>query len=78
MYNETIEQRLAKLNFEDYIWLLYGSIIFFNIIGNYYLKEYLKNNIKSYDTKANEIYEMVLFLILIIYLYVLYRNYNNY
>lgn len=78
MYSKIVEQKLARLNFEDYIWLFYGCLTFINIIGNYYEKEYLKTNIKYYNVKAKEIDEMVLILVLIIYLYILFRNYNNY
>lgn len=46
MYNEEILKELKRLNFEDIVWLFYGSIIIFNIFGNYYEKIYLKTNSK--------------------------------
>lgn len=78
MYHDKIESELARLRFEDYLFLFYGSIILANVFGNYYEKEYLKTNIKVDEIKSNYIFEIILILTLFIYVYLFVRNYNNY
>lgn len=78
MYYNEIESELSRLQFEDYLWLFYGSIIIANIFGNYYEKEYLKTHNKAYDIKSNTIFETILILTFFIYIYLFLRNYNNY
>lgn len=78
MYNEKIVNELKRLNFEDILWLFYGSIILFNIFGNYYEKVYLKTNSKIVGKKYNSIFEIILILTFFIYIYLFVRNYNKY
>lgn len=78
MYNDEVKILLNRLNLEDYIFLLYGSIILFNIYGNYYEKEYVKTNDINTYKKYNSIFEIIFILTFFIYIYLLVRNYNNY
>lgn len=78
MFFNKIESELSRLRFEDYLWIFYGSIIFANLFGNYYEKEYLKTHNKIYDRNANTIFETILILTFFIYIYLFLRNYNNY
>ena len=78
MSREEIENQLARLNFEDFVWLFYSSIIITNVLGNYYEKNFLTTNSKMDEIKFNTIFEIVLILNSLIYVYLLIRNYNNY
>ena len=77
MYKETLNE-LRRLNFEDYLFLFYGGIIIFNIVGNYYEKEYLKYHQRMDKIKYNNIFEIVFILTFFIYIYLFVRNYNQY
>lgn len=76
-YDETISE-LNRLSFEDYLWIFYGSIIIANLFGNYYEKEYLRNQRRVDEVKYNSIFEIILILTFFIYIYLFIRNYNNY
>lgn len=76
-YDEIISE-LERLRFEDFLWIFYGSIILANIFGNYYEKEYLKNNDRIDRIKYNSIFEIVFILTFFIYIYLFIRNYNSY
>lgn len=78
MYNDDVLNELARLKFEDYLFLFYGSIIITNILGNYYEKEYLKTDNRIDKIKYNSIFEIIFILTFFIYLYLFVRNYNNY
>ncbi len=73
MYDE-----LKRLNFEDFIWLLFATLVFLNIFGNYNQKEYLITNNKYFQNKSNKIFELTLIITLFIYGYFFIRNYNFY
>lgn len=78
MYNDDVMKQLDRLGFEDFLWLFYGSIIIANIFGNYYEKKYLKTNNRCDGIRYNYIFEIVLILTFMIYIYLYLRNYNNY
>ena len=67
---------IKRLNFEDYIWILFAILSFFNIYGDYLQKEFIKSNNKKYEKNANTVFLLVLVLGFFIYLYFFYRNYK--
>lgn len=78
MYYDERMGELARLKFEDFLWLFYGSIIISNIFGNYYEKEFVRTHDKETEIKFNSIFEIILILTFFIYIYLFVRNYNNY
>ena len=67
---------IKRLNFEDYIWIIFAVLAFFNIYGDNLQKEFLKTNDKNYEKKANDVFLLVLIVGFFIYLYFFYRNYR--
>ena len=49
MYDE-----LKRLNFEDFIWILFATLAFLNIFGNYNSKEYIITNNGKYKYQSNK------------------------
>lgn len=78
MYTDELSSELARLNFEDLIWITYASISLANVVGNYYSKEHLKTNDPSSLDKANDIFETTLIINFLIYIYFFLRNYKQY
>lgn len=70
------EDDIKRLNFEDYIWIIFAVLSFLNIYGDNLQKEFLITNNKSYENKANDVFLFVLIIGFFIYLYFLYRNYR--
>ena len=78
MYNDKIESDLARLNFEDFLWLIFGILCFINIYGDYNDKEYLKTKNKIFKDNSNQIFTFTLIVTLLIYIYFFIRNYKAY
>lgn len=70
------EDDIKRLNFEDYIWILFAILSFINIYGDNLQKEFLKTNNKVCEKKANDTFLLVLIIGFFIYLYFFYRNYR--
>lgn len=75
--NDKIED-LNRLNFEDYIWVLFAILSVLNIIGNRNEKKYLKTNINLYKSNANKIFKFTIIGTFLIYIYFFVRNYKAY
>ena len=69
---------LKRLNFEDFIWLLFASLAFLNIFGNYNDKEYIITGNNEFKNKSNKLFELTLIMTLLIYGYFFIRNYYFY
>ena len=67
---------IKRLNFEDYIWIIFAILAFLNIYGDWLQKEFLKTKKKLYENKANDVFLFVLIIGFFIYLYFFYRNYR--
>lgn len=67
---------LERLNFEDFIWVIFIGLILLNIVGDNFQKEFIKTNNKNDESKANNIFLFVLLVTLFIYLYFFVRNFN--
>ena len=65
---------LTRLNFEDYIWIIFIGLGILNIVGDKYLKDFLKMNNKSDEDFANKIFLFILIISLLIYIYFFIRN----
>lgn len=67
---------IKRLDLEDYIWVIFAILAFFNIYGDNLQKEFLKTNDKKYEKRANNIFLLVLVIGFFIYVYFFYRNYR--
>jgi hypothetical protein len=78
MNNNEVVSELKRLNFEDFLWLIFGGLCIINIYGDYKEKEYLKTNNNYYKNNSNYIFELTLIVTFFIYLYFFIRNYKAY
>ena len=69
---------IKRLNFEDFIWILFAILSILNIIGNQNEKDYLKTNNKIFKNKANKIFEFTIISTFFIYIYFFIRNFKSY
>lgn len=78
MYNTKNISEINRLKFEDFIWLVFAILCIANIYGDDNEIAYLETNNKSYDNKSDMIFEITLFITLLIYIYFFLRNYKAY
>lgn len=76
MDNEEVLEELARLNFEDIIWLVFIILSAMNIFGDTNEKEFLKTNNTNFKNNANKIFTFTLIASLFIYIYFFARNYK--
>ena len=76
--NDNVWSEIKRLNFEDLLWILFIVTSILNIIGNNYQKKYIVSNDSCYEDRANDIYIIILVIVLMIYLYFFTRNYRMY
>ena len=69
---------LKRLNFENFIWVVFIGLSIFDIVGDEYLKKFIITNDKKDELVANKIFLIILFISFFIYLYFLIRNVNAY
>ena len=67
---------VKRLNFEDYIWIIFAILAFLNILGDNLQKEFIRKKDKAFEEKANNIFLFTLIISFIIYIYFFYRNYK--
>lgn len=70
--------KLARLNFEDFIWSIFIIIGILNICGDYCEKVYIKTYDDSLKNRANNIFSITVIITFFIYIYFFTRNYNDY
>ena len=73
-----IDSEIMRLDFEDFLWVVFMILVGLNIYGDYDDKEYLRSNVISYKEKSNSIFTLTLTITFFIYFYFLFRNYKNY
>ncbi|MBQ3021467.1 MAG: oligosaccharide flippase family protein [Bacilli bacterium] len=72
------DNELERLDFEDFIWVIFIILSLLNIFGDNLLKEFIKNKDKTDEVYANKIFFFVLIISLFIYIYFFIRNLNAY
>ena len=72
------DKEIKRLNFEDILWIIFIITSLLNVKGNNYQKKYVITNDLFYENEANNIYVIVLFIVLFLYLYFFIRNYSMY
>jgi NADH:ubiquinone oxidoreductase subunit 2 (subunit N) len=78
MVSADVINKINRLNFEDFLWIIFVFLSILNIYGNNFDKEYLKTNNKSYQNNANKVFEFTLIITFLIYSYFFIRNYSAY
>lgn len=78
MYDKKIINELNRLNFEDFLWIIFIAIGIITIYGNYNQKMYIKTKDDYFNKKSNDIFEIALTTSLLIYIYFFTRNYKAY
>ena len=73
-----IKNELARLHFEDWLFIILISLTVLNIYGDQIQKLYIKTNNRKYLEKSWFIFLVVLVASSFIYLYFVKRNYNLY
>lgn len=68
-----IDSELARLDFEDFLWVVFMILAGLNIYGDYDDKKYLKSNVISYKEESNSIFTLTLTITFLIYLYFLFE-----
>ena len=69
---------LNRLNFEDFIWVIFIGLSILNIIGDNYQKEFIETYNSEDENSANNIFLFVLWISLLIYIYFFIRNIKAY
>lgn len=78
MLNEDEMKELERLEFENYIWVVFIFLAILNIGGDLLDQEYVKTKDKHFQLDANKIFEFTLVVSFFIYIYYLMRNYEVY
>ncbi len=78
MDNAEFLNELKRLDFEDFLWVIFIIIALLNIYGDYNDKEFLKTHRSQFKKNANLIFEITLIITFLIYIYFFMRNYYFY
>lgn len=74
--DDNVFEEINRLNFENFIWIVFASLCILNISGDNLEKEYLENHESDFKTRANKIFEFTLSITFLIYIYFFLRNYH--
>lgn len=73
-----MNDEIKRLKFEDFLWIVFGSLCILNIYGDYNEKEYIETHDNIYKNSANKIFEFTIIITFFIYIYFFIRNYKAY
>lgn len=75
--NEELENRLKKIQIEDFIWIVYLIIIGISFYANSVERDYFLNNNKQSKEKYRELEIIVFTLVVLICIYFAVDNYKD-
>ena len=78
MYSSKLINEIRRLNFENFLWIIFIILCLLNIYGDNFEKKYLETNNYSFQRNANQVFEFTLIVTLFIYIYFFMRNYKSY
>lgn len=78
MNTNDIFNEINRLKFENFLWIIFIILSIANIAGDNNDIEFLRTNDKTFKDKSNHIFEITLFVTLLIYIYFFIRNYVAY
>lgn len=64
---------ILRLNFENFIWIVFITISVLNINADNDEKKFINTNNSVYKTEANNIFELTISIIFLIYIYLAFR-----
>lgn len=76
--NDNSVEMIKRLSFENWIWVAFIVISVLDIYGDELIKKGIITNNKNYSTRANKLFLGIAYFSIIIYIYFLIRNYNDY
>ena len=76
--NNDIEEMVKRLSFENLIWIGFIITSALDIYGDEIIKKGLVTNDKNARKKANKLFLGISFFSILVYIYFLMRNYNDY
>ena len=76
-YNRFVSE-LERLDFEDFLWIVFAILCLLNYSGDNNDKAYIRTNDYYYKRSSNTIFELTVIVTFIIYVYFLVRNYKFY
>lgn len=72
----TNQEEINRLNFENFIWIVFASLCILNINGDNLEKDYIETNNQNKHNEANRVFEFTLSITFLIYIYFFLRNYR--
>lgn len=78
MVDEKVYKEIRRLNFEDFLWIIFAILCLLNVYGDYDEKQYLKSHDNKYKEESNKVFTLTLIVTFFIYVYFLLRNYKSY
>lgn len=76
--NNREEDQIKNLSTEEILSSAFIVLGILSIYGDEIQKKYIKTKNRAYEEQANNIFDLILFITLILYLIFLYRNYKRY
>ena len=74
MIGNILNDDIKRLNFEDYVCIVFVLLCFLNIYGNQLEKIFLRTNNSYFKRKSNSYYILALVIVFLIYSYFITRN----
>ena len=62
MYSDETLNELKRLEFEDFLWIIFAILCIMNVYDDYNNEEYLKTDNKNSKIKSNKIFETTLII----------------
>lgn len=76
--NNNVEEMVKRLSFENLIWIGFIITSALDIYGDEMIKKGLLTNDKNSQKKADKLFLGVSYFSILVYIYFLLRNYNDY
>lgn len=76
--NKQTEEAIKELNISDFLSSIFIILGILSIYADQVQKEYIKTKDRQYEQQANKIFDTILIVTFILYLFFLYRNYKTY
>ena len=64
-----MNEEINRLNFENFIWIVFASLCLLNIRGDNLEMESIEENNDSFHNEANKVFEFTLSITFLIYIY---------
>ena len=76
MSNE-VKNRIAELNIEDFIWIIYLLIIIMSFYSNHLERKYFLSNDNNYKERYRKIVVIIFSILLVVYVYFLQDSFKS-